>query len=116
MSRSPKELHGEIMYRNEVFQTGLMAGLLDGIYDGEMTVGEALIRFHAFDLIVHRWDLARSQGVDARFTDAEIDCVEESLALFGDAAYTPGILGEPVPVADDADRQTRLLGRLGRRG
>ena len=83
---------------------------------GEMTVGEALIRFHAFDLIVHRWDLARSQGVDARFTDAEIDCVEESLELFGDAAYTPGILGEPVPVADDADRQTRLLGRLGRRG
>ncbi|MHD0175174.1 hypothetical protein ACNQUF_11635, partial [Corynebacterium diphtheriae] len=47
---------------------------------------------------------------------AEIDCVEESLELFGDAAYTPGILGEPVPVADDADRQTRLLGRLGRRG
>ena len=42
MSRSPKELHGEIMYRNEVFQTGLMAGLLDGIYDGEMTVGELL--------------------------------------------------------------------------
>ena len=83
---------------------------------GEMTVGEALIRFHAFDLIVHRWDLARSQGVDARFTDAEIDCVEESLELFGDAAYTPGILGESVPVADDADPQTRLLGRLGRRG
>ena len=82
---------------------------------GEMPVGEALIRFHAFDVIVHRWDLARSQGVDARFTDAEIDCVEESLELFGDAAYTPGILGEPVPVADDADRQTRLLGRLGRR-
>ena len=51
-----------------------------------------------------------------RCTDAEIDCVEESLELFGDAAYTPGILGEPVPVADDADRQTRLLGRLGRRG
>ena len=44
---------------------------------GEMPVGEALIRFHAFDVIVHRWDLARSQGVDARFTDAEIDCVEE---------------------------------------
>lgn len=83
---------------------------------GEMTVGEALIRFHAFDLIVHRWDLARSQGVDARFTDAEMDRVEESLAMFGDAAYTPGILGEPVPVADDADRQARLLGRLGRRG
>lgn len=82
---------------------------------GEMTVGEAMIRFHAFDLIVHRWDLARSQGVDERFTDAEMDCIEESLDLFGGAAYTPGILAQPVPVADDADRQARLLGRLGRR-
>lgn len=42
MPRSPQELHGEVIYRNEVFQTGLMAGLLDGIYDGEMTVGELL--------------------------------------------------------------------------
>ena len=58
---------------------------------------------------------ARSQGVDERFTDAEMDCIEESLDLFGDAAYTPGILAQPVPVADDADRQARLLGRLGRR-
>lgn len=81
---------------------------------GEMSVGEALLRFHAFDLIVHRWDLARSQGADERFSEAEMDLVEDSLTHFGDAAYTPGILGAPVPVADDADRQTRLLGRLGR--
>lgn len=42
MARKPQELNGEVMYRNEVFQTGLMAQLLDGIYDGEMTIGELL--------------------------------------------------------------------------
>lgn len=42
MATGPRELHGEIMFRNEVFQTGLMAGLLDGVYDGEMTIGELL--------------------------------------------------------------------------
>ena len=41
-ARSPRPLGGEVIYRNEVFQTGLMAGLLDGVYDGEMTVGELL--------------------------------------------------------------------------
>ena len=30
------------IYRNEVFQTGLMSQLLDGIYDGDMTIGELL--------------------------------------------------------------------------
>lgn len=42
MATGPKELHGETIFRNEVFQTGLMAGLLDGVYDGEMTIGELL--------------------------------------------------------------------------
>lgn len=42
MGQAPTELHGEMIYRNEVFQTGLMAQLLDGIYDGEMTIGELL--------------------------------------------------------------------------
>lgn len=39
---SPTQLNGETVYRNEVFQTGLMSQLLDGIYDGEMTIGELL--------------------------------------------------------------------------
>ena len=82
---------------------------------GSMTVGEALLHFHAFDLIVHRWDLARSQGIDERFTDAEMDQVEASLESFGDRAYTPGILAGPLPVDDGASRQERLLARLGRR-
>ena len=82
---------------------------------GAMTVGEALLHFHVFDLIVHRWDLARSQDVDERFTDAEMDHVEAALESFGERAYTPGILGAAIPVADGAPRQERLLARLGRR-
>ncbi len=34
--------HQPIQRRNEVFQTGLMSQLLDGIYDGELTIGELL--------------------------------------------------------------------------
>lgn len=39
---NPRQLNGEDVYPNQVFQTGLMAQLLDGIYDGEMTIGELL--------------------------------------------------------------------------
>lgn len=82
---------------------------------GDMTVGEALLHFHGFDLLVHRWDLARSQGRDEQWTDEEMDRIERALDSFGEQAYQPGILADPVPVADDAPRQVRLLGRLGRR-
>lgn len=81
---------------------------------GEMTVGQAMLHFHGFDLIVHRWDLARSQGVETTFTDEEMDRIEAALDSFGDKAYQPGILAAPVAVPDDAPRQVRLLGRLGR--
>lgn len=81
---------------------------------GEETVGEALLRFHGFDLLVHRWDLARSQGLVVEFTDAELDRIVASLDAFGDQAYAPGIFGPAVDVPADADRQTRLLARTGR--
>ena len=42
MAYQPTILNGETVFRNEVFQTGLMSQLLDGIYDGEMTIGELL--------------------------------------------------------------------------
>ena len=42
MAYQPTRLNGETVFRNEVFQTGLMSQLLDGVYDGEMTIGELL--------------------------------------------------------------------------
>lgn len=35
MAHTPKKLKGETVYRNQVFQTGLMSQLLDGIYDAD---------------------------------------------------------------------------------
>lgn len=83
---------------------------------GQSTVGDALLRFHGFDLVVHRWDLGRSQGVEVTFTDAEMDRLEAALDAFGDRAATPGLFAEPLPVAEDATRQQRILARMGRRG
>lgn len=82
---------------------------------GEQHVGDSLLTFYGFDLIVHRWDLARSQGRDERFSASEMELVEHALDSFGAQAYTPGILEGPLEPAPDADRQGLLLARLGRR-
>ena len=81
---------------------------------GPTTVGETLARFYGFDLLVHRWDLARSQGADERFTEDELARIDEAVDGFGEHAYAPGIFGAPVQVDDGADEQARVLARTGR--
>ncbi|MCT1909232.1 hypothetical protein [Brachybacterium paraconglomeratum] len=71
---------------------------------------------YAFDLIVHRWSQARTQGRDARLTEAELALVGAAVDGWGEHAYAPGIFGAPVDVAAGADGQTRVLARTGRRG
>ena len=101
-----------------------VAGLLDdpaiaGIaYDGHFgptTLGETVERFYVFDMLVHRWDLARAAGSDTSFTDAELDRIDESAQSFGPVLYMEGSCRPAVPAASDADRQTRVLATLGRR-
>ena len=103
----------------------MVAGLLDdpaisGIaYDGffgPTTLGETVDRFYVFDMLVHRWDLARAAGTDTSFTDAELDLIEASAASFGPALYMEGICRSGVEAPAGADRQTRVLAMLGRRG
>lgn len=84
-------------------------------YFGPTTVADTLKDFYGFDLIVHRWDLARSFGRTERWTDAEMDAVENSLDGFGDSLYMEGICKPALEVADDAPRQELLLARMGRR-
>lgn len=84
-------------------------------YFGPTTIGETLVGFYGFDLIVHRWDLAQAGGRDERFTDEEMDTLELSSEGFGEHLYDDGVCRPAVQVPDDADRQARLLGRLGRR-
>lgn len=86
-------------------------------YDGHFgrtTVAATMASFYGWDLLVHRWDLARALGTDERFTDQELDQIEGALAGFGDALYGPGICAAPVEVADIEPRQVRLLALLGR--
>lgn len=81
---------------------------------GPTTVGETLVNFFGFDLIVHRWDLARSADLDERFTEAELDAIESALPAFGDHLYDEGVCKPALPVGPDADRQVAVLARLGR--
>jgi uncharacterized protein (TIGR03086 family) len=83
-------------------------------YFGATTIGSTLVDFYAFDLVVHRWDLARSVRREERFTEAEMDRMEHSMKVFGDALYADGVCAAAVPVPAGAPRQERLLGLLGR--
>lgn len=86
----------------------------EGVF-GPTTVGASMIAFHGFDLVVHRWDIATAAGLDERLTDDELDMVDRSADGFGDHLYGEGVCKPAVPVDGDADRQERVLARLGRR-
>ncbi|GAB3879238.1 maleylpyruvate isomerase family mycothiol-dependent enzyme [Terrabacter terrigena] len=86
----------------------------DGVF-GTTTVGRSLVAFYGFDLLVHRWDIAAAAGLEVRFNDAELDVVEQSADGFGEHLYDEGVCRPAVPATDGADRQERVLARLGRR-
>jgi uncharacterized protein (TIGR03086 family) len=67
------------------------------------------------DLAVHAWDLARSIGADERIDPglaaAVLAYVERNIDEWSDSP----LFDSSVPVAPDADDQTRLIGLLGRK-
>lgn len=86
-------------------------------YDGHFgptTVGATLEQFYLFDMVVHRWDVARAAGLDAGLSDAEIDRVDAGADSFGPALYMDGVCRPGVEAPEGADRATRVLARLGR--
>lgn len=84
-------------------------------YFGRTTVADTLSNFYGFDLLVHRWDLARALGQDVTWDDEELDRIEASLDGFGDALYSEGVCKPAIEVPADASRQERVLRRMGRR-
>lgn len=84
-------------------------------YFGPTTLGADLEQFYVWDMLVHRSDIAAATGADAGLTEAELDDVEAGADSFGPALHSEGICGPPVEVPADADRQARVLARLGRR-
>lgn len=85
----------------------------DGFF-GPTTVGATLEQFYVWDMLVHRWDIARATGGNEVFTPAEIDRIDAGADSFGSALHMEGICGPALPMRADADRQALLLGRLGR--
>lgn len=83
-------------------------------YFGSTTIAATLATFYGFDLLVHRWDLARGLGRDIAFSEAEQETIETALDGFGEHLYDDGVCAPAVPVPDEAPRQVRLLARMGR--
>ena len=91
----------------------VLARTFDGHF-GPATIGATLVSFYGLDLVVHRWDLARSAGSDATFSDEEMDLLDRGIELFGEHMYDEGVFAPAVPAPPDATRQERLLAVMGR--
>ncbi|MBA2955865.1 maleylpyruvate isomerase family mycothiol-dependent enzyme [Nocardioides sp. MAH-18] len=86
----------------------------DGFF-GRTTMGATWDDFYGFDLVVHGWDLGSAAGRPTTFTEADLDALEQAFVGFGEHAYDEGVFKQPVDVPEDADRQTKILARMGRR-
>ena len=88
--------------------------VLSNPHTGDVPLPEAIDRFYTSDVFMHTWDLARGAGLDDRL-DADT-CAElvAGLEPMADVLAASGQYGERVPVPDDADAQTQMLGLIGR--
>ena len=85
----------------------------DGFF-GPTTVGATLEQFYVWDMIVHRWDVARAVGADPGLSEEELTLMESGAASFGEAIYMDGVCRPGVEAPVGADREARVLARLGR--
>lgn len=89
------------------------ASPFDGFF-GPTTVGATLEQFYVWDMIVHRWDIARAVGGDPALSDEELIRMEAGATSFGDAIYMDGVCRPGVEAPAGADREAQVLARLGR--
>jgi uncharacterized protein (TIGR03086 family) len=66
------------------------------------------------DFVVHGWDLARAIGADERIDPELVDFVQRSAEPQAELLAASGLFDPPLPVAEDADPQTKLLAMFGR--
>ena len=98
-------------------ETWLEPGALDKPV--QVSFGEITAEDYAWqmtvDLAVHAWDLARSIGADERIEPELAEAVLEYVTEHMPEWDGSGMFEPPMPVAPDADAQTRLIGLLGRK-
>jgi len=80
----------------------------------EMPLPQAVSRFYTADVFMHTWDLARATGQDATLDERRCRQLYEGMLSMEDVLRGSGQYGAAVPVPDDADWQTRLIGFIGR--
>lgn len=66
------------------------------------------------DALIHDWDLARGIGADDTLDPELSQLVYDRTLPFVDQLQQTGMFAPPVPVADDAPLQTKLLSIFGR--
>jgi len=81
---------------------------------GEVPLPRAIDRFYTSDVFMHTWDLARATGQDDRL-DADF-CAQllAGMEAMEEIMRSSEQYGPRVPVKDDADAQTKMLGFIGR--
>jgi len=81
---------------------------------GSMELAAMVDRIYTTDVFMHTWDLARATGQDDRLDPAVTGPLVEGMEGMEEVLRSSGQFGVRVPVPDDADAQTRLLGFIGR--
>jgi uncharacterized protein (TIGR03086 family) len=81
---------------------------------GTHSFGAGIDRFFTNDVFMHTWDLARATGQPEQLDEAMAAEVLAGMEPIDEMLRQSGQYGARVPVPDDADAQTRLLGFIGR--
>jgi uncharacterized protein (TIGR03086 family) len=88
--------------------------VLSNPHTGDVPLPDAIDRFYTSDVFMHTWDLSRGAGLDDRLDEATCAEMFAGMEPMAQMLAGSGQYGERVPVPDDADAQTRLLGLIGR--
>jgi uncharacterized protein (TIGR03086 family) len=72
------------------------------------------LREQVSDVAIHSWDLARAVGADEHLDDALVEAVWTVFEPQKDTLAASGLYAPPVPLAEDAPLQFRLLAVTGR--
>lgn len=77
-------------------------------------LAQAISAFYTVDVFMHTWDLGRAAGIDVVLDDGLCTQLVEGMKPMEELLRGSGQYGPAVPVPDDADPQTRLMGFIGR--
>ena len=83
-------------------------------HTGDHPLDAAISQFFTADVFLHTWDLARATGQDDTLDPERCAVMVEGMQPYDELLRSSGQYGPRIPVPDDADPQTRLLGFIGR--